>query len=168
MVETISSNPMPPAISFRSATRDDLHAIVAMLADDALGNAREVVSDPLDPAYSDAFDAISTDPNQRLIVAERASESPAPARVVGCLQLTFIPGLSHRGRWRGLIEGVRVASGERGVGIGRAMIEHAVSLCRDRGCGLVQLTSNKARTDARRFYESLGFVASHDGFKLAI
>ena len=156
------------AISFRPARRDDLAAIVAMLADDAIGRTREVVSDPVDPAYVAALDAILGDPNQQLIVAERAAGADADDRVVGCLQLTFIPGLSRRGMWRGLIESVRVASSHRGQGIGRALIEHAILLCRHRGCQLVQLTSDKSRTDAKQFYESLGFVASHEGFKLSL
>lgn len=86
--------------------------------------------------------------------------------IAGCLQLSFIPGLSRLGLWRGQIESVRIAAGLRGAGLGRAMFEWAIAQCRERGCGLVQLTTDRARPDARRFYESLGFAASHDGMKL--
>ncbi len=143
----------------RRATEADLPAIVALLADDMLGAGREV---PGDPAYEAAFAAIEADPNQLLAVAEEIG------RVVGCLQLTFIPGLSRKGMWRGQIESVRIASGHRGTGLGRRMFEWAIEACRARGCGLVQLTTDKARPEAHRFYESLGFVASHEGMKLAL
>lgn len=142
---------------FRRATAADVPAIVTLLADDVLGAAREA---PGDPAYDDAFAAIEASPNELLAVAER------DGRVVGCLQITFLPGLSHRGAWRGQIEGVRIAAGERGSGLGRRMLAWAVEQCRARGCRMVQLTTNKTRTDARRFYESLGFRASHEGMKL--
>lgn len=144
---------------FRRATAADVPAIVALLADDRLGAAREK---PGDPAYDAAFAAIDADPNQLLAVAERDGTA------VGCLQLTFMPGLSHRGAWRGQIESVRVASSERGAGLGRRMLDWAIGECRARGCALVQLTSDASRTEARRFYESLGFAASHLGFKLKL
>ncbi|HSP25899.1 MAG TPA: GNAT family N-acetyltransferase, partial [Saliniramus sp.] len=118
--------------------------------------------DPPARCYLDAFDAIARDPNQLLLLAEQ------DRRVVGCLQLTFIPGLSRQGAWRGQIEGVRIASDQRGAGLGRLMIEHAIAECRARGCSLVQLTTDKSRTDAKRFYEGLGFVASHEGMKLGL
>jgi len=146
-------------VIFRRATAADLPAIVALLADDILGASRE---DPGDPAYAAAFAAIAADPNQLLAVAEDAGH------VVGCLQLSFIPGLSRKGMWRGQIESVRIAAAERGSGLGRRMFAWAIAECRARGCGLVQLTTDKARPDARRFYESLGFVASHEGMKLAL
>ena len=149
-------------VVFRSATVDDLPAIVALLIDDPLGKLREDLSSPPNLAYLAAFEAIERDPNQLLVVADRAGE------VVGCLQLSFLPGLSHLGMWRGQIEGVRVASSRRGSGIGKAMIQWAIEQCRGRGCGLVQLTTDKRRTDAHRFYEGLGFVASHVGMKLAL
>ena len=144
---------------FRRATAADLDAIVALLADDALGRDREA---PGDPRYRAAFDAIERDPNQLLAVAEEQGE------VVGCLQLTFIPGLSRRAATRGQIESVRVSAARRGGGLGRAMIEWAIDRCRERGCALVQLTSDKARPDALRFYAGLGFTASHEGLKLDI
>jgi ribosomal protein S18 acetylase RimI-like enzyme len=146
---------------FRKATRDDLPAIIALLADDALGHAREVVSDPVDRRYVEAFEAIDADGNQLLAVAVDDANA-----VIGCLQVSFIPGLSRLGLWRGQIESVRVAAGERGRGLGAEMIRWAIDMCRARGCGLVQLTSDKRREDALRFYEQLGFEASHEGFKL--
>ena len=123
---------------FRRATRADLPAIVAMLADDMLGQAREAITDPLDPGYEAAFGAIEANRNDVLAVADQAG------RVVGCLQLTFLPGISHRGAWRGQIEGVRVAADLRGSGIGRQMLGWALDQCRVRGCATVQLTTNAA------------------------
>ena len=148
--------------TFRSARSNDLAAIVALLADDELGATREDASTPLDPRYTAAFAAVTADPNQLLLVADGGGG------VVGCLQITFIPGLSRRGMWRGQIEGVRVARGERGSGVGGEMIQFAIEECRRRGCGIVQLTTDKARPDAHRFYAALGFVASHEGMKLAL
>ncbi|MCO5732897.1 GNAT family N-acetyltransferase [Rhizobium sp. SSA_523] len=148
---------------FRKATRDDIAAIVAMLADDALGHAREIVSEPVDKRYIDAFDAIEADKNQFLLVAEDET-----GEIAGCLQLSFLPGLSHRGMWRGQIESVRIASSQRGKGLGGDMIRFAIDTCRERGCGSVQLTSDKRRNDAHRFYENLGFQESHSGFKLSL
>lgn len=141
----------------RRATREDVPAIVALLADDDLGRTREA---PGEPCYAEAFAAIEADSNQFLAVVEEGS------KVVGCLQLSFIPGLSLKGQWRGQIEGVRIASSRRGQGLGHVMIEWAIAECRRRGCGLVQLTMNKSRKDSHRFYESLGFRATHEGFKL--
>ncbi|OHV77400.1 GNAT family N-acetyltransferase [Rhizobium sp. LCM 4573] len=146
--------------SFRKARHDDLPAIIGLLADDALGQSREVVSDPVDARYEQAFAAIEADANQLLVVAVDGNDG-----VVGCLQLSFIPGLSRTGMWRGQIESVRIASSQRGGGLGSALIEWAVERAAERGCGLVQLTSDKARPDAIRFYEKLGFVASHEGLK---
>lgn len=144
---------------FRAATAEDVPAIVALLADDVLGAAREA---PGDPAYTAAFAAIAADPNQLLAVADIGG------RVVGCLQLTFLPGLSHRGAWRGQIESVRIAADQRGTGLGRRFFDWAIEQCRARGCRMVQLTTDKSRADARRFYESVGFRASHEGMKLAL
>lgn len=144
----------------RPATRDDVGAIVAMLADDPLGAGRE---DPADTqAYAAAYDRVAADPAQHLVVAER------DGAVVGTLQLSVIPGLSRRGATRTIIEGVRVADGERGSGLGTGLLTWAVEESRRLGASLVQLTSDASRTDARRFYERLGFVASHVGFKLRL
>jgi ribosomal protein S18 acetylase RimI-like enzyme len=148
---------------FRKAHREDLPAIIAMLADDALGLSREVVSDPVDRKYLEAFAAIEADANQLLVVALDGENN-----VIGCLQVSFIPGLSRLGLWRGQIESVRIASRVRGSGLGGEMIRFAIDRCRERGCGLVQLTSDKRREDALRFYEKLGFEATHEGFKLTL
>ena len=149
-------------ITIRDARADDLPAIIAMIADDQLGRTRDDASIPLDARYTRAFEAIERDPGNRLLVAERNG------RVVGTLQLTFIPGLARTGAWRGQIEAVRIARDERGGGLGRRLMDWAIETCRARGCTLVQLTSDRARPEAHRFYESIGFVASHEGFKLAI
>ncbi|MCV9944885.1 GNAT family N-acetyltransferase [Rhizobium sp. WYCCWR 11279] len=146
--------------NFRLARLSDLAAIVRLLGDDDLGGAREIVSDPVDARYLSAFAAIEADANQLLAVATDAAD-----QVVGCLQLSFLPGLSRTGMWRGQIESVRVARDLRGSGLGAQFIEWAIAQCAERGCGLVQLTSDKARGDAIRFYERLGFVASHEGLK---
>lgn len=147
-------------LSFRKATQADLPAIVAMLADDPLGKTREEMSDPLPASYGEAFGALDKDPNQLLMVAEQGGD------IVGTLQLSFLPGLSRRGAWRGLIEAVRVASGHRGQRIGEKMIDWAIAQCRARHCQMVQLTTDKSRANAHRFYDRLGFKASHIGYKL--
>ena len=154
-------------VRFRRATPADLEAVVALLADDPIGRGREEATLPLKAAYVDAFAAVDADPNQLLAVAERVDDR-ADRRIVGVLQLSFIPGLSRMGAWRGQIESVRIAASERGAGLGRAFFEWAIERCRERGCRLAQLTSDADRPDARRFYEGLGFVASHIGFKLAL
>ncbi len=147
--------------TFRPAGWDDLEAIARLLADDPLGAARENPSGAM-AAYEDAFRHIEADPNNTVFVAETAGE------VVGCLQLTVIPGLSRGGMTRAQIESVRVAASARGQGLGRRFFEWAIAESRARGAGLVQLTTDKARPGAFRFYESLGFVASHEGMKLAL
>ena len=151
-----------PNVTFRDATLADLPEIVTLLAEDTLGEKREDPSFPLDPAYERAFRTIAANPDQRQIVAvqDRA--------VVGTMQLTFIPGITFRGAWRGQIEAVRVAGSMRGQGIGAAMIDWAVEQCRARGCRMVQLTSDKSRTAAHRFYERLGWTRSHEGFKIKL
>jgi ribosomal protein S18 acetylase RimI-like enzyme len=151
-----------PALSFREATRDDVPRIVQMLADDVLGRSRERYETPLPEAYYDAFDAIARVPNNELIVAV------FDGGVAGVLQLTFIPYLTHQGGWRAVIEGVRIASERRGQGIGRELIRRAVERAAARRCRLVQLTTDKTRRDAVRFYESLGFEATHEGMKLRL
>lgn len=147
-------------LHFRLAQRADLSAIVSLLADDPLGALRESPGEPLAPGYGAAFEAIARDPNNELVVAE------AEGRVVAVLQLTFIPSVTYRGSWRALIEGVRVTADRRSGGLGRALFVWAIARAKARGCHLVQLTSDKARPDAIRFYEQLGFVASHEGLKL--
>jgi|SRR5690606_9470691 len=149
-------------ITVRKSVSADVAAIVAMLADDALGAKREDASLPLRDEYRNAFAAINADPNQLLAVVERDGE------IIGCMQISFIPGLSRMGMWRGQIESVRIASHIRGGGIGRQMITWAIEQCRERGCGLVQLSTDKSRSDALRFYQSLGFTDSHEGLKLSL
>ena len=149
-------------VRFRQALITDLPEIIQLLADDDLGRRREQAGPPPSPRYERAFDAIDNDPNQLLAVAEQDGQ------IVGCLQLSFIPGLSHVGLWRGQIESVRVASRYRGGGLGRRFFTWAIETCRQRGCGMVQLTTDKSRADALRFYQSLGFTASHEGMKLAL
>ncbi|WP_318208275.1 GNAT family N-acetyltransferase [Streptomyces sp. SJL17-1] len=147
-------------LEIRPATAEDLEAIVAMLADDPLGAQRESPDD-LSP-YLTAFERLAGDPNQHVVVAVRED------KVVGTLQLTVIPGLSRRGTTRSIIEGVRVHADERGSGLGSQLIEWAVTESGRQGCRLVQLTSDITRTDAHRFYERLGFEASHVGFKKSL
>ncbi|MFB0625774.1 N-acetyltransferase family protein [Streptomyces sp. AB3(2024)] len=149
-----------PELTIRSATEEDLPAIVAMLADDPLGATRESPED-LTP-YVAALKRLADDPNQHIVVAVRGE------RVVGTLQLTIVPGLSRKGATRSVIEGVRVHTDERGSGLGTRFVEWAVERSRQEDCQLVQLTSDVTRTDAHRFYERLGFTASHLGFKLQL
>lgn len=149
---------VPADVTFRTATKDDVPAIVVLLADDAIGAGREGDVD----AYWTAFAAIDADPRNDLVVADIDGE------VAGTLQLTFIPGLSRMGAERAQIEAVRVSSSHRGRGLGHQLIEWAIGEARRRGCGLVQLTSDKRREDAIRFYESLGFEATHEGMKLPL
>lgn len=149
-----------PAISFRPARESDLTLLVALLADDPLGAARERLEDPLPESYHRAFAAIRDDENQLLLVAQEGHE------VVGMLQLTFIPSLTYAGRWRAQIEGVRVARAARSRGVGRRLVEEAIRRSAERGCGMVQLTTDKQRPRAAAFYREMGFVPSHEGMKL--
>jgi GNAT superfamily N-acetyltransferase len=149
-------------LKVREATQADLPAVIDLLMDDELGRLREDSNLPLDPGYLAAFDAIAADPNQQLFVAEMAGE------LVGTFQLSFLPGLSYKGAWRGQIEAVRIAADLRGGGLGAQMVEYAITRCRARGCRIVQLSSNATRTRAHAFYERLGFVGSHLGMKLAL
>lgn len=146
----------------RPARAEDVPAIVALLADDALGAQRETPGD-LAP-YHAAFKAVDADPNQHLVVAVAENGGA----VIGCMQLTVIPGLSRRGATRAIIEAVRIASSERGGGLGTVMITWAIEECRRLGVELLQLTSDRTRTDAHRFYERLGFEATHLGFKMRL
>ena len=147
-------------LQFRKALRQDVPAIVRLLADDPLGAKRERFADPLPESYRLAFDAIDADPNNELVVA------CLDGQVVGVLQLTFIPYLTYQGGWRALIEAVRVDSKLRSKGVGKTLFQWAIERARERGCHLVQLTTDKGRADAKRFYEGLGFAASHEGMKL--
>ena len=149
-------------IVFRTALLADVPAIVALLADDELGSTREIIGTPLDQRYVDAFQAIEADANQRLAVVADGDE------IIGTLQLSFIPGIARMVSWRGQIEAVRIAAHRRDSGLGQKMFEWAISECKSRGCNLVQLTTDKSRSDAHRFYEKLGFKASHEGYKLAL
>jgi len=144
----------------RRAVVDDLPVLVGLLADDPLGSGRESTGD-LAP-YRRAFDLIDADPSELLVVAADGDV------VVGTLQLSFLPGLARGGALRAQIEAVRVAADHRGCGVGEAMVRWAIDEARSRGCALVQLTSDKARSGAHRFYERLGFVATHEGFKLPV
>ena len=146
--------------TIRQAVAADLPAIVQLLADDPLGASRERFVSPLPQAYQRAFDAIDADPNHELRVACDGDS------LVGVLQITFIPHLTHQGSWRALIEGVRVAAPWRSRGLGRTLVLDAVARARARGCRMAQLTTDKRRPDAVRFYQRLGFVASHEGMKL--
>jgi GNAT superfamily N-acetyltransferase len=150
---------VPTDVIFRSATEADLPAIVSLLADDMIGAGREGTSPN---AYATAFRAIDADPRNHLIVADVDGE------VAGTLQLTYIPGLSRMGTERAQIEAVRVAAAHRSRGLGREMIAWTLDQARAHGCGLVQLTSDKRRADAIRFYASLGFEPTHEGMKLSL
>jgi GNAT superfamily N-acetyltransferase len=148
-------------VTFQEATVDDLPQVVRLLAQDPLGAQRERPEQPLPQAYRNAFDRMRGQPGNRILLAVEPSGA-----VVGCLQLTVLHGLSRQGLTRAQIEGVRVARDRRGLGIGEGLMRHAIALARREGCGLVQLTTDRRRADAHRFYERLGFVASHLGMKL--
>ncbi|MBO6948854.1 MAG: GNAT family N-acetyltransferase [Rhodospirillales bacterium] len=145
-------------LKLRQAVANDVAAIVKLLSDDPLGAKREK---PGDPAYDKAFAEIDKDPNNELWVIEGPDK-----RVLGILQLTFIPGLSHLAGWRAQIEGVRVADELTGKGVGTWFFKQMIERAREKGVRMVQLTSDKTRKDAIRFYEALGFTATHEGFKL--
>jgi GNAT superfamily N-acetyltransferase len=146
-------------VIFRTAVRADLPAIVALLADDVLGKARDF--NVVDEAYERAFAAIEADPRNLLAVADDGA-------IIGCMQITFIPGLGRHGAERAQFEAVRIRAERRGAGLGKQFMSWAIDLARERGCVLVQLTTDKVRTDAHRFYAALGFVASHEGMKLRL
>jgi ribosomal protein S18 acetylase RimI-like enzyme len=148
-------------ITIRRARRDDVGAIVAMLADDPLGGARERIEQPLPPSYFQAFERVERDPNIQLVVAEDGEGT-----VIGCLQLCILPGISSQGSSRGLLEDVRVASHCRSRGIGEQLVQWAVKEARGRGCKLVELLTHHTRVDAQRFYERLGFARSHVGMTI--
>lgn len=152
-------------LTFRDATSADIPVILQL---SHAGDSRGTDTPPLDPKtfddprYADAFAAIATDPNHRLVVAERNGE------VVGTLQISFIPGLPNFGMKRGMLENVHIRGDQRGHGLGTQMVTWAIEQCRQAGCGVIQLTSNKIRTDAHRFYRTLGFAQTHEGFKLKL
>jgi ribosomal protein S18 acetylase RimI-like enzyme len=148
-------------VTIRRARRDDLTSIVAMLADDPLGGARERIEDPLPQPYFDAFERVQRDPNIQLVVAESGEGA-----IIGCLQLCILPGVSSQGASRGLLEDVRVASHCRSRGIGEQLVHWAVTEARAKGCKLVELLTHHTRVDAQRFYERLGFARSHVGMTI--
>lgn len=152
-------------LTFRDATPTDIATIILL---SHAGDARGTDTPPLDPAtlddprYRAAFDAIAADANHRLVVAEKHGE------IVGTLQISLIPGMPNFGMKRGMLENVHIRADQRGTGLGTEMVNWAIERCREAGCGLVQLTSNKLRHDAHRFYEKLGFARTHEGFKLRL
>ena len=150
------------SINVRTATIDDLPAIVRMLADDFLGAQRDQYVAPLPDSYLNAFEEINADPNNHLIVAEQGGE------VIGTLQLTFTPSISFRGGKRATVESVRVNEKLRGQGVGRELMLYAIERAKEEGCISMQLTTNAEREDAHRFYRNLGFEGSHIGMKLKL
>ncbi|WP_375162839.1 GNAT family N-acetyltransferase [Rossellomorea sp. SC111] len=149
-------------LHFREAVERDVDRIVEMLADDVLGSIRERYEHPLPESYIQAFKAIDSDPNNELVVACDGE------KVVGVQQITFTPYLTHQGGWRATIEGVRTSASVRGEGVGTKLIQWAIARAEERGCHLIQLTTDKQRPDALRFYERLGFNATHEGLKLKL
>lgn len=150
-------------MQFRKATIKDLPKIIEMLADDELGKTREEYKIPLPHYYVDAFHRINEDKNQELIVIENEG-----LEIVGTLQLTFIQYLNRKASSRMLIESVRIRSDQRGLGIGEQMMEWAIARAKERKVNLIQLTSDKKRLKAIKFYENLGFIASHQGLKMQL
>lgn len=149
-------------VEFRAATNDDLPAVLALLNDDQFGVTRNPLYDDERESYDAAFVEMSNDPNNGEIVSVR------DGAVIGCYQLTFIRGLSHVGAERAQIESVRISSSLRGGGLGTLMMNDAIERARERGCFQVQLTTDVRREHTKRFYERLGFVASHNGMKLRL
>lgn len=148
-------------MNFRKAMKNDVPAIVEMIADDVLGMKRENFQNPLPKSYLDAFENINADKNQELIVVENDNNE-----VIGTLQLSFIQYLTYQGGIRAQIEAVRIRKDQRGNGIGKAMFEWAISRAKERNAHLLQLTTDKQRPQAIQFYEDLGFKASHEGMKI--
>jgi len=146
-------------LTYRTADPDDLPFIIGLIVEDSVVVTEDRAEDAMDEDYRAALAAIDADPNEEMWIVERDGIA------VGCFQLSFLPGLMRRGMWRGQIELVHVADGARNLGIGSQMMRWALDRCREKGCGMVQLTSNKKRADAHRFYERLGFARSHEGFK---
>ncbi|MFN8345379.1 MAG: GNAT family N-acetyltransferase [Spirosomataceae bacterium] len=148
---------------FRKAVKEDVPFIVQMMADDVLGQRRENYQEPLPPVYYQAFDNIDKDPNQELIVIENEN-----AEIIGTLQLSFIQYLTYQGGIRAQIEAVRIRSDRRGQGIGEKLLKWAIARAKERVAHLLQLTTDKQRPDAIRFYEQLGFKATHEGMKMTL
>lgn len=153
---------MDGTLEFRVATKDDLYSIVRLLTQDQLGSLRETLTNPLPKVYFDAFEAMGRQLENIYVIAVLNEE------IVGCYQYTVIPGISRSGAARAQIEGVRVDQKNRGLGLGKKMFENAKKRAKASGCNLVQLTTDKTRSDAKRFYEELGFLKSHDGYKLEL
>lgn len=149
-------------LGFRDATATDIPTILQLSHAGAAKANRYPELDLSDPAYLQAFKDIDADPNHRLIVAERNGE------IIGTMQISYLPGLPDQGRYRGQLENIHVRADQRGQGTGGKMIEWAIARCRERNCWVVQLTSNKVREEAHNFYGKLGFVPTHEGFKLAL
>ncbi|WP_057913080.1 GNAT family N-acetyltransferase [Peribacillus muralis] len=149
-------------VTFRNAAATDLGEIVQMLAEDVLGRERERYENPLPESYIQAFESIDSDRNNELIVA------CLDGQIVGVQQITFTPYLTHQGGWRATIEGVRTAASQRGKGIGSKLIQYAIERAKERGCHLIQLTTDKTREESLRFYEHLGFKATHEGLKMKL
>ncbi|GAA0458346.1 GNAT family N-acetyltransferase [Alkalibacillus silvisoli] len=153
---------MEKEINFRIAAEQDLDKIVEMLADDVLGSKRERYEQPLPDSYIRAFQSITSDPNNELVVAYQGDE------IIGVQQITFTPYITHQGGWRATLEGVRTSSSSRSKGIGTELIKWGINRAKERGCQIVQLTTDKERPDALRFYEKLGFKATHEGLKIKL
>lgn len=153
--------PAFPDVSIRTATKDDVYAIVALLADDDIAASREELTDPLPQVYWDAFEAIEADPQTSLLVAVTPKEE-----VLATLQLTYLPGLSRRGALRAVIEAVRVAKKTRGLGLGTGLLKYAIAEAQRQGASLIQLTTDARRADSQRFYKRLGFAETHAGMRL--
>lgn len=149
-----------PDLTFRAPRREDVRTMIELTLGGAVMSLTDDPADWESSEYQTAFAAIEADPNNQIVLGEIDGE------VVATMQVTFIPGIMRRGMTRALLENIHVRKSQRGKGIGSAMIRHAIDLARERGCGLVQLTSNKQRTEAHRFYGRLGFEATHEGFKL--
>lgn len=146
-------------LTFRTATKDDLHAVIALLADDEIAENREKPVEGVSDEYLRAFAAMESEHYNHMLLAESGG------RIVGCLQLAFVPGLSRKGTKRAIVESVRVAADRRGSSVGTSLMKEAIRLAREGGCGIVQLTSDNRRSRAHLFYRRLGFEQSHYGFK---
>lgn len=153
---------MDTEIIFRKAKEQDLGRIVEMLSDDFLGGKRERYEIPLPSSYLEAFQAIEADPNNELVVACYEN------KIVGVQQITFTPYITHQGGWRATVEGVRISTDARGMGVGSKLIQWAIQRAKERNCHLIQLTTDKQRESALRFYERLGFNATHEGLKMKL